>query len=82
LVPICEVAAAVRSVARALKGQNDEVVYLPAALDAGYLNRCGIEAILGPVDLRFAHTDQEVVSLQEVRDAARIYAVTALELLA
>ncbi len=37
--------------------------------------------MLGPGDLRFAHTDQEVVSLQEVRDAARIYAATALELL-
>ena len=38
--------------------------------------------MFGPGDLRFAHTDEEVVSVQEVRDAARIYAATALELLA
>ena len=79
----CAVAASVRSVARALKGQDGEVFYSPAALDAGYLNQHGIETImLGPGDLRFAHTDEEVVSIQEVRDAARIYAATALALLA
>ncbi len=37
--------------------------------------------MFGPGDLRFAHTDLAVVSLQEVRDAARIYAATALEFL-
>ena len=79
----CAVAAAVRRAGRALKGQDGEVFYSPAALDAGYLNQRGIETIMfGPGDLRFAHTDQEVVSVQEVLDAARIYAATALELLA
>ena len=79
----CAVAAAVRRASRALKGQDSEVFYSPAALDAGYLNQRGIETIMfGPGDLRFAHTDEEVVSVQEVRDAARIYAATALELLA
>ena len=79
----CAVATAVRRAGRALKGQDGEVFYSPAALDAGYLNHRGIETIMfGPGDLRFAHTDQEVVSVQEVRDAARIYAATALELLA
>ena len=78
----CAVASAVRRASRALKGQDGEVFYSPAALDAGYLNQRGIETIMfGPGDLRFAHTDQEVVSMQEVRDAARIYAATALELL-
>jgi len=38
--------------------------------------------MFGPGDLRFAHTDQEVVSTHDVRDAARIYAATVLELLA
>jgi acetylornithine deacetylase/succinyl-diaminopimelate desuccinylase-like protein len=78
----CAIAAAVRSAGRALKGQDGEVFYSPAALDAGYLNYRGMQTIMfGPGDLRFAHTDQEVVSVQEVRDAARIYAATALELL-
>ncbi len=79
----CAIAAAVLSAGRVLKGQKGEISYSPAARDAGYLNRRGIETIMfGPGDLRFAHTDEEVVSIQEVRDAARIYAATALELLA
>jgi acetylornithine deacetylase/succinyl-diaminopimelate desuccinylase-like protein len=78
----CAVAVAVRRAGHALTGQDGEVFYSPAALDAGYLNQRGIETIMfGPGDLRFAHTDQEVVSMQEVREAARIYAATALELL-
>jgi len=78
----CAVASAVRRASRALNGQEAEVFYSPAALDAGYLNQRGIETIMfGPGDLRFAHTDQEVVSMQEVREAARIYAAAALELL-
>jgi acetylornithine deacetylase len=78
----CAVASAVRETIRVLKRQDAEVFYSPAALDAGYLNQRGIETIMfGPGDLRFAHTDQDVVSLQEVRDAARICAATALDLL-
>jgi acetylornithine deacetylase/succinyl-diaminopimelate desuccinylase-like protein len=38
--------------------------------------------MFGPGDLRFAHTNEEAVSLQEVRDAAKIYAATALQMLA
>jgi len=77
------VASAVRSASRELNGQDVEVFYSSAALDAGYLNQRGIETIMfGPGDLRLAHTDQEVVSIQELRDAARFYAASALELLA
>jgi acetylornithine deacetylase/succinyl-diaminopimelate desuccinylase-like protein len=76
-------AAAVSSAIRELTKSESKFFYSPAALDAGFLNRHGIETImLGPGDLRFAHTDQELVSLQEVREAARIYAATALQLLA
>jgi acetylornithine deacetylase/succinyl-diaminopimelate desuccinylase-like protein len=76
-------ALAVASASRELAQRESEVIYSPAALDAGFLNRNGIETIMfGPGDLRFAHTDQEAVALQEVRDAARIYAATALQLLA
>lgn len=78
----CAVALGVRSASRALTDQDREVFYSPAALDAGYLNQRGIETIMfGPGDLCFAHTDQEVVSIQEVREAARIYAAAALKLL-
>jgi acetylornithine deacetylase len=76
-------AAAVAGASRELTQREPELFYSPAALDAGFLNRNGIETIMfGPGDLHFAHTDQEVVALQEVRDAARIYAASALQLLA
>lgn len=79
----CALAAAVAGASRELTQREPELLYSPAALDAGFLNRSGIETIMfGPGDLRFAHTDEEVVSLQEVRDAAKIYAATALQLLA
>ena len=79
----CALAAAAAGASRELTGREAELFYSPAALDAGFLNRSGIATIMfGPGDLRFAHTDQEAVSLQEVRDAAKIYAATALQLLA
>jgi len=79
----CALAAAVAGAIRELTKRAPEFFYSPAALDAGLLNRSGIETIMfGPGDLRFAHTDQEVVSLQEVREAAKIYAATALQVLA
>ena len=57
-------------------------MYSHAARDAGFLNRHGIETgMFGQGDLRFAHTGQEVVSLDEVRAAARIYAAAALHTL-
>lgn len=78
----CAVAATVSAVSRALTGKAGEYFYSAAALDAGYLNRAGIETIMfGPGDLRLAHTDQDAVALAEVRAAAKIYAATALQLL-
>jgi len=78
----CAVAAAAKSAIRELTKQEAEWFCSPAALDAGFLNRNGIETIMfGPGDLRFAHTNQEAVSVQEVRDAAKIYAAAALQLL-
>ena len=68
---------------RELTKREPELMFSPAALDAGFLNRRGVEAIMfGPGDLRFAHTAEDLVSLQEVRDAAKIYAAIALHLLA
>ena len=79
----CAIAAASATASRELTKRETELFYSPAALDAGFLNRNGIETIMfGPGDLRFAHTDEEAVSLQEVRDAAKIYAATALQMLA
>jgi acetylornithine deacetylase/succinyl-diaminopimelate desuccinylase-like protein len=76
------IVTAITNASRELTKTEAQLVYSPAALDAGFLNRNGIDTIMsGPGDLRFAHTDQEIVSLQEVRDAAKIYAATAFQLL-
>jgi acetylornithine deacetylase/succinyl-diaminopimelate desuccinylase-like protein len=76
------VVASIDSASRELTKKQSELFYSPAALDAGFLNRNGIETIMfGPGDLRLAHTDQEAVPLQDVRDAAKIYAATALQFL-
>jgi acetylornithine deacetylase len=73
---------AIHRASRELTKKESELFYSPAALDAGFLNRNGIETVMfGPGDLRFAHTDQEAVPLQEVRDAAKIYAATAMHFL-
>jgi len=37
--------------------------------------------MLGPGDLRFAHTEHDLVALEDVRTAAKIYAATALQFL-
>ena len=72
-------ARAIQAASRAVRGREAETFYSHAALDAGYLTRAGVEATMwGPGDLRFAHTDAEVVSLQEVGDAAKMYAYLIL----
>lgn len=74
--------AAAAAAHREVTKRDAEFFYSPAALDAGFLNRNGVETIMfGPGDLRFAHTDQDAVRLREVRDAAKIYAATALQIL-
>jgi acetylornithine deacetylase/succinyl-diaminopimelate desuccinylase-like protein len=76
------IVAAIDNASRELTNKQSELFYSPAALDAGFLSLNDIETIMfGPGDLRFAHTDKEAVPLQEVRDAAKIYAATALQLL-
>ena len=68
--------------AREFAGEPGPPIWFPAALDAGYLNEKGIETVMfGPGDLAFAHTDAEVVPLEQVRKAARIYAAAALRML-
>jgi acetylornithine deacetylase len=81
--PGCPVAASLKTACEKILKKKAEVFYSPASLDAGFLNKKGIETLMfGPGDLRFAHTDREMVSLEEVRAAARIYAAAALQMLA
>ena len=82
-VPASSEVAVALEAARGQAGEAGPPLYFPAALDAGYLNEKGIETVMfGPGDLAFAHTDAEVVPLEQVRRAARIYAAAALQLLA
>jgi len=68
--------------ARKMAGDTGPPLWFPAALDAGYLNEKGIETVMfGPGDLAFAHTDAEVVPVEQVRRAARVYAAAALRML-
>lgn len=59
-------------------GSPPEVVYSHSALDAGYLNHVGIPTVMfGPGDMGFAHTDDEVVPVDQTVAVSRIYAVWA-----
>jgi acetylornithine deacetylase/succinyl-diaminopimelate desuccinylase-like protein len=50
-----------------------------AANDTGLLNVRGIQAVnYGSRDIRFQHTDQDIVSVKSVFDAARVFAFLAL----
>lgn len=83
---IARTATSARLLAEATSGMLGEPArhtYIHGALDAGYLQREGIETVqYGPGDLRFAHTATEIVSVREVYDAARVLMFAALRYLA
>lgn len=78
-----ELVAGLQAAALAVTGRRLDLAISHSCLDAGYLNRQGIEAVMfGPGEPRFVHTDREVVRLAEVREAAGILSHLALALLA
>lgn len=78
-----ELVQALQAAAGAVAGRRLPTVISHSCLDAGLLNRRGIESVMfGPGEPRFVHTDREVVSLDEVGEAARILSHLALALLA
>jgi len=67
---------------RAITGKEPVFTYFNSALDAGLLNRTGIQCLmLGPGNVKYAHTDEEVVPVQQVIEAAMIYAYAILDIL-
>jgi len=76
---------AARCLARAVRaaaGREATYTYFNSALDAGLLNRAGIETLMfGPGDVKFAHTEEEVVPLEQVVEAAKVYAYAVLDYL-
>ncbi len=60
---------------RAMLGREPETMYGKSAFDQGYLNHVGIPtANFGPGEQEFAHTDNDIASVQRTFDAARVYA--------
>ncbi|MHA1334003.1 MAG: ArgE/DapE family deacylase [Candidatus Odinarchaeia archaeon] len=64
----------------AVMGEPAKYYGFAAVDDAAFLNKAGIPTVtLGPGDLRVAHAPNEYVKIQEVIDAAKIYAYAALD---
>jgi acetylornithine deacetylase len=81
----CEVgkdAAVVVALARAIKimlGRDPEYSFSTAANDTGLLNVKGIESVnYGSRAVRFQHTDNDLVSVKNVVEAAKVYMFMAL----
>jgi acetylornithine deacetylase/succinyl-diaminopimelate desuccinylase family protein len=77
------IVGALLAAGRAVLGRKVAVAGFPAACDMVHFRAAGVPtAVLGPGDLSRAHTADEWVDIREVADAARIYALAALSLLA
>ena len=74
-----EVVVALARAIRTMLGREPTFSYSTAANDTGLLNVKGIQAInYGARDIRFQHTDHDVVSVRSVFDAARVFAFLSL----
>jgi len=62
-----------------LLGREAKYSYSTAANDTGFLNAKGIQAInYGSRDIRFQHTDHDMVPVQSVFEAAKVFAFLAI----
>ena len=72
----------VKSLAQAIRlmlGREASYSYSTAANDTGLLNVKGIQAVnYGSRAIRFQHTDHDLVSVQNVFEAAKVFAFLAL----
>ncbi len=60
-------------------GRDAKYSYSTAANDTGFFNAKGIQAInYGSRDIRFQHTDHDMVPIQSVFEAAKVFAFLAL----
>lgn len=73
-------AAAVRASAQ-VTGRTPSVTGFPAGCDASWLDRAGIPTVIfGPGDLADAHRPNESVSIKHLIEAAKVYALSAVDL--
>ena len=74
-----DVARSMEHAIRTMLGQIPTYSYSTAANDTGLFNVRGIQAInYGARDIRFQHTDHDLVSVDKVFDAAKVFTFLAL----
>jgi acetylornithine deacetylase/succinyl-diaminopimelate desuccinylase-like protein len=74
-----EVVQALEHGIRIMLGQQPTYSFSTAANDTGLFNHRGIQAInYGARDIRFQHTDHDLVSVNKVFDAAKVFTFLAL----
>jgi acetylornithine deacetylase len=74
-----EVVRALEHGIRTMLGYEPGFSYSTAANDTGLFNHRGIQAVnYGSRDIRFQHTDHDLVSLQSVFNAAKVFAFMAV----
>lgn len=60
---------------REVLGYEPQTMYGQSAFDQGYLNHAGISTVnFGPGEQSFAHTDNDLASVDRTFDSARVYA--------
>jgi acetylornithine deacetylase/succinyl-diaminopimelate desuccinylase-like protein len=75
-----DVVRALSRAVRTMTGREPGYSYSTAANDTGLLNVRGIQAInYGARDIRFQHTDHDLVSLNSVFEAAKVFAFLAVQ---
>jgi acetylornithine deacetylase/succinyl-diaminopimelate desuccinylase-like protein len=74
-----DVVGALETAIRAMLGRQPAYSFSTAANDTGLFNFRGIQAInYGSRDVRFQHTDHDLVSVNSVFDAAKVFAFLAV----
>jgi acetylornithine deacetylase/succinyl-diaminopimelate desuccinylase-like protein len=74
-----DVVQALEAAVRTMLGQQPAYSFSTAANDTGLFNFRGIRAInYGARDIRFQHTDHDLVSVDKVFDAAKVFAFLAI----
>lgn len=74
-----EIVLAATQAIQVMLGREAKFSYSTAANDTGFLNAKGIQAVnYGSRDIRFQHTDHDLVSVRNVFEAAKVFAFMAL----
>jgi acetylornithine deacetylase/succinyl-diaminopimelate desuccinylase-like protein len=71
---------ALQRASEVMLGRRSETYYAAAAFDQGYLNHMGIPTTnYGPGEERYAHTDNDMASVERTTDAAKVYGFLLLK---